>query len=238
MAYSFRAASTNGNASGGSLVVSKPTGTVDGDLVVVVAYLESDTNTWSAIGSGFTEDTGAAIANTGALNMRFYWKIASGEGASWTWTPTTNAWRTVHAAAFSGATGAGATRVDVRGAGSQADGVIETSQTAPSVTPTVAGDLLIFGYGNFSGNTASSLVGAATGLRANVGGVIIGSNEAATTSPTGTTRPVSIGTNDYAANHVAFFLDTGGGGGSNRVKPAMLGGKVIGPDNGAIAIWG
>lgn len=210
MAYTFRAQTNQGNASGGALTVTKPAGTVDGDLIVVVGYMETDTNTWSAIGSGFTEVKN--IDNTGLFDLRCWYKWASGEPASWTWTPTTNAWRTVVVASYSGGSGSG-TQPDVSSS-AQGDGVLVASQTAPSVTTTVNNDLLIFGYGNFTGTSMTTASGAATNVRISFGGATITDATIASPSATGTTAPnAGPGTEDYAAVHVAFLLTGAGGGG-------------------------
>lgn len=204
MAYSFRAATSAGNASGGALSINKPAGTVDGDLIIVVGYLESDTNTWSSIGTGFTEAKNQD--NTGLFDLRIWYKWASGEPASWTWTPTTTGWRTLVCASYSGGGGSG-NPVDVT-SGAQADGVTTPNQTAPSVTTTVANDLLIFGYGNFSGTNVTSMSGAAANLRVSLGGCTIADANIATASATGTSNPLGgPGTEDYAAMHAAFFLN-------------------------------
>lgn len=217
MPYTYRASTSAGNASGGALTVNKPTGTVDGDLIVVVAYLETDTNTWSSVGSGFTSVI--TQANTGSFLLQLWYKWAASEPASWTWTPTTSNWRSVVCASYSGGSGSGVAP-DVS-AGAQADTVVNTSQTAPSVTTTAANDLLIFGYGNFSGNNVTTVAGAATNLRVSFGGTTIADAMIASASATGTTNPSNTGTETYAAVHAAFFLSPGGGGGG-AVQGRML----------------
>jgi hypothetical protein len=64
------------------LTLTKPTGTADGNLLV--ACIASSTNfTVSAAPSGWTLDEDAKGQTPGII---VYWKIASSEGASWTWT--------------------------------------------------------------------------------------------------------------------------------------------------------
>jgi len=207
VAYTFRNQTSQGNASGAGLTVTKPASTADGDLIVVVGYLETDTNTWSSVGAGFTSVF--TETNTGAFSVQVWYKWASGEPASWTWTPTTSAWRTVDCASYSGGGGSGDAR-DVSN-GSQADAVNITLQTAPSVTTTVNDDVLIFGYGNFSGTNTTVMTGAASNLRISFGGIVIADADIATAGATGTSRPSTApGTEDYAALHAAFFLSPGG----------------------------
>ncbi len=206
MVYAFRTASTAGNASGSGLTVTKPSGTADGDLLVALAYLESDTNTWSSVGAGFTALT--AFTNTGTFKMQMWWKIAASEPASWTWTPNTSGWRTVCVAAYTGATGSGAGRVDVQGTAAQADGT-NVNLNAPGVTTTVNHDLLVAAFGNFQGNAWAFTSGPASAERADFGGVGIYDAVDRATGATGNTV-LNAGTVDYCAQHVAFFLDLAG----------------------------
>lgn len=208
MAYAYVASSSAGNASGGAVAIGKPTGTLDSHLVVVGTYLEPDTNSWTP-GSGFTSL--ASQVNTGLFRLDFWYKWASGEPSSWTWTPASNNWRTVVAASYSGGGGSG-NPFDVSG-GSQGDGINpNTSQTAPSVTTTTADDLLVFLYGNYSGNNVTSVTGAASNLRVSFGGLTIADANRASAGATGTTAPSGgPGTEDYAAMHIALLLNPGGG---------------------------
>lgn len=213
MAFAYRASTSAGNASGGALSINKPTGTASGDLLVAVLYLENDTNTWSSVPSGWTLAT--SQVNTGLFKIWVYYKWAGGsEPSSYSWTPTTNNWRTAVMAAYSGGSGSGS-QPDVSG-GSQGDGITpSTDQTAPSVTPTADHDLLVFGYGNFSGTDVGSMSGKATNLRISFGGTTIADFlDVSPAAATGTSSPSSgVGTQDYAAVHVGFFLSPGGGGG-------------------------
>lgn len=77
---------TNGTA-GTSVTVTKPAGTADGDLLVAV-IAEAGTGAITAP-AGWTL-AGDATAGT-SLRSAIYWKIASSEGASWTWTLASSA---------------------------------------------------------------------------------------------------------------------------------------------------
>ena len=77
MAYSHRAATAQGNATGGALTVTAPTGLTNGDLIIVAGYLENDTNTWASVGAGFTQ--AVSVTNTGLFTMVIWWKWASSE---------------------------------------------------------------------------------------------------------------------------------------------------------------
>jgi hypothetical protein len=213
----FRNLTQQGNASGAALTVTKPTGTVDGDIVVVVAYLETDTNTWSSVGSGFTLLRSDPF--TAKYRTDIWWKRASGEPASWTWTPTTTAWRTVTAASYSGNSGTG-TAIDISGAGSGTSGVGATTQIAPSVTTTAANDMLLFWFNDFAGDNPTTLTGTAATLRGSTGGQALGDGTVASAGASGTTR-VSAGTvtEDWVAQHVALLLTSSGAAASDIPVP-------------------
>jgi hypothetical protein len=218
VAYAYRASTSAGNASGGALSINKPAGTVDGDLLVAVLYLESDTNTWTPP-AGWNTSAALTQDNTGSLQMQVFWKIASGEGASWSWTPGTNNWRSGVVAAYSGGSGSGE-RVDIAG-GSQGDAISPvTNQTAPSVSTTVVDDLLVFGYGNFSGTNVTAMTGTASNLRVSFGGCTIADANRASTGATGTSAPSSgPGSDTYAALHAAFLLAPGGAAATSFLIP-------------------
>lgn len=141
MATIATSSTTNNLGSAGTTtVVTKPSGTVDGDLLVAILGNRAATKTMSSVPSGWTLIT----SNTGATNkgMYAYWKIASSEPSDWTWT-----W---------GASGlnAGAvlringnfdpiTPIDVSNAAATADGVTSLVFT-DTVTPTKTNELMLF----------------------------------------------------------------------------------------------
>ena len=65
-------------------VVTKPTGTADGDLLIVT--LGTRTDTVSGVPSGWTLIDSVDTNPTSNILMYTYWKIAASEGASWEWT--------------------------------------------------------------------------------------------------------------------------------------------------------
>lgn len=214
MAFAYRASTSQGSSSGGAVTVNKPAGTVDGDLIVVVAYLETDANTWASVGAGFS--SALSVDNTGAFKVQTWYKWASGEPASWTWTPTTSpVWRSIVCASYSGGGGSGEAK-DQTSSG-QVDGIAATGQTAPSVTTTAANDLLTFGYGSLSGTDIGNMQGAASNLRVSFGGTVIADANIASAGATGTSNGTDQGTQDYAAIHAAFFLSPGGAVAAKRM---------------------
>lgn len=222
MAYAFRQSSTNGNSSGAALTVSKPTGTADGDLIVVNAYLENASNTWSSVGAGFTalrRDTHAA-----GFSVQVFWKIASGEPASWTWTPTTGAsWRTVVVASYSGATSTGGDQVDVEGALTSINNPT-TSISVTGVTTTAANDIGLAILGNIQGVPAGFTSGFASNERADFGGCQIYDAQKATAGATGNTLITVTG--DVLGRTVAFLLDAPGAGGGGYTPPPVFPGVL------------
>jgi len=77
-------ASTQNPSAGTTLVINKPTGTVDGDLMVAVMAADGSTS-WSG-DTGWTE---AADQGTNP-SIRIAYKIAASEGASYTFTASTS----------------------------------------------------------------------------------------------------------------------------------------------------
>lgn len=217
MALTYRSNTQAGNASGGSLSVTKPTGVADGDVLVAVGYLESDTNSWTTVPSGWS--LVRTNSNAGAFRQDVWLKRASSEGASWTWAPTSSAWRGITVVAYSGQTGSGSTLYDVLGTAEIADG--DLLPQAPSVTTTVNNETVLAIHSNYSGlNSTES--GFATTERTDNGIAIISEGTQATAGATGTTG-YSTGTVDHASFHLALLNDTGGGAASPPKRLTMLG---------------
>ena len=212
MALAFRTGSfvSNGNLSGGDLTLTKPTGTADGDRVVINVYFEPDTTTITVSNGPWESFT---IANTGAFKLQCFTKIASSEPASYTISNDTagDQWRVAVGGAYSGGTGSG-TQIDAASAGSQGDAVTpESNQTAPSITPNGTNRMIVFAYGNYGGGNVTAMGGFCSNLRGQLGGTTLADALQATASATGTTYPTGQGTQDYAAAHVALISDIAGG---------------------------
>ena len=69
-------------------VVTKPTGTVDGDLLIVV--LGSRSGTIDSVPSGWALVDSQDTAPGSNIIAYAYWKVASSEGTDWTWGWTTS----------------------------------------------------------------------------------------------------------------------------------------------------
>lgn len=78
----YRAQTTAGPTTSGGTTLNKPTGTVDGDLLI--AALSMGNTTVSSVPSGW--NLVDEKQNAGNNWIRVYWKVASGEGASWSWS--------------------------------------------------------------------------------------------------------------------------------------------------------
>lgn len=211
MALAYRAASfqSAGNSSSGSRAINKPAGGASGDIFVTAIYLETDTNTITGVPAGW--GLLGSIANTGLFTLRVYALRAGGsEPATYTWTFNVAGWNTLTTVAYSGGTGTG-TLLDLA-AGSQGDAVGLGSQTAPSITTTGAARMVVFAYGNFTGDNTASMSGFCANWRGSFGGNTIGDAVKTVAGATGTSVPGgSLGTEDYAALHAAIISDTGGG---------------------------
>lgn len=199
MAFTFRNSTSAGNSTATPLTLNKPTGVVDGDVLIVIAEIEDATASWTSVGAGFTS-LGTVTSSTNKLQV--WWKVASSEPASWTWTQSGGfVWSSVVCVAYSGAN---SPSVDVFGTGNSGTSVAEASQTAPSVTTTSANDLLIFAYCNDTSTVATGMTGAANTLRTAFGNVSVGEAIIASAGATGTTGPTGVGTRTFAAVHIAF----------------------------------
>lgn len=214
MALAYRAGSftSSGNASGGTLAVNKWTGAAVGDIGIYVVYWEPDTNTINTIPTGFTSLL--RQVNTGDFMLEMFWRRVDGsEGATFTFGDSAagNQWRTIVGACYSGGTGTNTVK-DATGFGaSQGDAVVITSQTAPTITPTSDGVMVVFGYGNFGGSDVTAMTGFTTNLRGSLGGIVIADAHQASHAATGTSRPsAGPGSQDYVGMHVALVDATGG----------------------------
>lgn len=82
----FRAASSLTASSTTSAVVTKPTGTQDGDILLVYLYVETTATVTAP--AGWTLVTSTATTIGGDTKAYLYWKRASSEGSDWTWSWT------------------------------------------------------------------------------------------------------------------------------------------------------
>lgn len=153
MTIAFRAAAVAANgAAPTSIGVAKPTGTTDGDLLLAFVVISADKEIsaapdgWALLASA---NTGTA---TGDCRHHAYWKIAAGEGSSYTWTFSGTADTAAAVLAYSGASSDNPVQTSATQlmAGSSDD------HTAPSVTPSTASTWAVYAIGVnpvYDGNT-------------------------------------------------------------------------------------
>lgn len=137
MAIAFRAAASATGVGVSSLVVNVPTGTQNND--VMVAVIEAGTSNPNIINT----PTGWTLLNsqTASPNVRTYWRVASSEPASYTWTFNTTTYNVSGIiASYSGT----ATSSQINQHAAFTAGTSTTTITAASVTTTVAGCMLVF----------------------------------------------------------------------------------------------
>lgn len=141
MAFTFRDARNNNG--GASAVVTKPTGCVDGDLLFAVVQSIS-----SGIGApaGWNSIRNTAIESSGYY-LRTYWKIASGEGATFTFTGASVTEAVV--ACFTGTTAISPLTVE-----NGQSNASSTNKTAPGVTTPTDHELLVWASGGATGGGA------------------------------------------------------------------------------------
>lgn len=132
MAITFRDCQ-KGGAGTANATVTKPTGTVDNDLLV--AQVGSSGGVTGAP-AGWTKVRETNPTST--IRFATWWKVASGEGASFVFTGTGVTAAIV--ACFAGCLTS--SPQDVEGGASNAS---STACCAPSITTTQSGDLLVFG---------------------------------------------------------------------------------------------
>ncbi len=137
-APSFRALSDLSFGTRTNSTLNKPTGTANNDILIAGVYI-TGTGTVTPP-AGWTEYTGSPH-NTNAtwfdnIDLHLYWKRASSEGASWTWThSSTGTFGMV--AAFSGCTTSG----DPNDVSATFNSTLTTSVTGTGVTTSTANTL-------------------------------------------------------------------------------------------------
>lgn len=203
----FRALTSGGDSSGTSLTVNRPTGTADNDILIVVIYAET-TSTISA--TGWTADTsaGGTNANGAATDfvLRVFWKRASSEPASWSFTwGGANIWRGYCCAAYSGGITTG---TPVEGATYNESETGTSTITGTSVTTTGANRKLIFG-GCFYYLSATTFGSPSSGTRrGSVGALVfLCDDDAASSGSTGnrTIQPSAVETSTWSAGMTAII---------------------------------
>lgn len=162
MAIALRAYSVASHGSApSSLNVTKPTGVVDGDVMVAFVTISGDKTIsvvptgWNTIGS---QTTGTA---TGDVTTAAYWRRASGEGASYTWEFSAGVDCAIAILAYSGVLASGSPI-------NTSNYNIITGSTltpaCPSVTPSTAPSLVLYAFGVNPSHVGDTTFAAISGL--------------------------------------------------------------------------
>lgn len=200
MAITFRAkADTNEYTTDKTLVVNKPTGTVEGDLMVAaIAYGAADPGAmtppadWTPI---------RETANGTTLFLKTYYKIAgASEPASYTWTSANNVTAKV---------GAICTYYNIDGTPFDVDSyqanASSTNITAPGLTAAEDNELLVF-----------------------AGAINIGTSSTTFTPPGGMTERVDVHSTYYCSLEMADAIQASAGASGDKVATAGSAGINIG----------
>lgn len=225
MAWTRRTVTFGALASATSRTVNKPTGTVDGDIVLIAAYREDNTDDLTSGPSGggtFTEIASEVVntANTPDIRLRVWWTIAASEPASYTVTWSTAEFSELIAIAYTESTGAfPASPIDVTNTGT---GNSATPGTT-SVNTTVANTMKVLFSVNFDGDAYTN---GATGMTERGDGSACGlhDEEQASAGASGA-EACAIGGAQWAARLIA-------------IKPGVAGGDVTVSPSASTAVAG
>lgn len=136
-AIAYRDAISNSTTGGTSLTVNKPSSVVDGDVMVAAITIASNTITVTAP-SGWTLRNTQTQGSASVSKLLTYYKVASSEGANYTWSFSGSIAAVGGIVAFSGVDTA--SPIDVYGGQTTAS---STSHATPSITTTVANTMLV-----------------------------------------------------------------------------------------------
>jgi hypothetical protein len=140
---------TSAGSAGGSIVVNKPPATVDGDLLIALHFADPDGSTASMTAPGGWTQSGST-QSTANGDIKIWTKTAASEGASYTFGG--DAASSNEVVILDVANVNATTPVDV--AATFGAGGTSASHVAPTISPTVADDLLISGFYGLTLGTA------------------------------------------------------------------------------------
>lgn len=152
-APAYRASTVVTGAMRTTITVTKPTGTVDGDIMIAPIYWQSGTVAMTTVPTGWTLKEATADPSL-EYQTNYYWKRASGEPASWDWIIATSSWTNAMCISYSGGAAAG----DPINVSALAIDTSPSGGTSPNVsdTTTVNECLSVYFGGNKSGGNWSS----------------------------------------------------------------------------------
>lgn len=150
MAIAYRSSASAYVASSNTLLCNKPTGTVDGDIMIAALHTNAGT-------SAITPPSGWTLIGTAAADASFtadvnvYWKRASSEGTDYTWTWTNTARTSLAISSYSGCVASGSPiETDVNTANDDTTDWSAMTHNVPGIVTTVANTMAIYVYGGDS----------------------------------------------------------------------------------------
>ena len=200
----FRSGAKSAWATQASVTVTRPTGTVDGDLLY--AYISAENVPTISTPSGWQAD--ASFVNGAVFRCAVFTKVANGEGAGgWTWTLGASTWSGGIVLAASG--GATTSWVDAVGAGSTGSASL---MTAASISPTESTDLLVYGATDFATSAHTAPTGMSSDTNLSNGESVVYYQVLSSSGATGTREPGTNATGTWGAVLIALKAAAGGGG--------------------------
>ena len=204
-AVAFRAAASSGQATGATITVTKPAGTITGDVMLASITVVSNTSTVSTP-AGWTLLLSTNQTGTNTSRLYTFYRIAlAGEPGSYAWTITgANVGAVAAIASFSGVD-ISVSPIDASAGQATASSL---THTAPSVTATVAGDMLVTVHEFAAARTWTPPAGmtervdrASQGKSGNGVSLEMNTESRAATGATGTRTATAAGNKDRGAAH-------------------------------------
>ena len=159
---SQRGSSTSTSGSGTSIVITKPTGVVSGDVLFASFSLYDgsgvNSSSYNPSCSGWTLVDGRILSGSSSRRAVLLYKVATGsEGASYTFTFSSVGYIVGEITAFSGADVSGATPFDVT-PGTISNGTVTTNSVSATSITTLTDNsaVLLFGFESYNGYSFSS----------------------------------------------------------------------------------
>lgn len=214
MAIALRNVTTVDQSTGSAnITINKPTGTVDGD--VLYALIEADGSTTVTAPTGWTLlDTRSPGSSQ---QTKVYRKVASGEGASWTWTTSGGATPIIYDGMVASWTGVDTTTVTDGSTGGTGN---STTAAAPTLTPTQTNDASVVGYSTWNSSSTSLPTGytsvAAFGSNGDL--IRVAWKQLASASATGAVNSTISAASQWTGQQVLFLTAGGGGGGGGTPR--------------------
>lgn len=129
--------SVSGATRNGTVTITKPTGTVNDDIMVCFFYVETDNAVTHPDGWSDAFETVDNNGATYAHRLYVYWKRASGEGADYTFTWTGNVWQEAIIVSYSGCITTGSP-IDNSTSGKVESATVDQSGNNPDIFPTLS----------------------------------------------------------------------------------------------------